>query len=357
VSRVRTLFVTALPSAIIGGFLFGSAFGHAETGSGGALGFWPAASDSATGSVIVAQADPRPPRYRGPIPPPPPAPPAPPTAAPPPVPPAPPTVRVRGRHGRGLSLSIHDGKIEVDGIAELVTEQLENVSNLLDQLPDVPPDVRERLRGRIRGVRDKINARLGRLKSMDLDRLDRLGPEVEQLGDEIAKEMEGLDKDLAQLDRKFGRGFARGAGPSAPSAAPAIAHSSEDGDDDDDDDDDKDTVVVGPDTSDPASMAPAIAALDHLGLDPNQRAQLAKLRAESDRKIDGAKRELERLSGQLHEALLATSVNQADIERQIDSISTQEAAIRKARILTWIKARELLRKDQRKMVEAAVKSR
>src|SRR5262249_13134920 len=159
---------------------FASAFGHAETGSGGALGVWPSASDSATRPVIVAQADPRPPRYHRPIPPPPPAPPPPPTPLPPapPPPPLPPTLRGRGPHGHGLSVSAHDGKIEVDGIAELVQDQLENVSNLLDQLPDVPPDVRERLRGRIRAVRDKINARLGRLKTMDLDKLDQLGPEV-----------------------------------------------------------------------------------------------------------------------------------------------------------------------------------
>ena len=39
-SRARTLFLTILPSAIAGGFLFASAFGHADSGRDGALGFW-----------------------------------------------------------------------------------------------------------------------------------------------------------------------------------------------------------------------------------------------------------------------------------------------------------------------------
>jgi hypothetical protein len=371
VSRVRTLFVTVLPSAIAGGFLFASAFGHAETGPGGALGFWPSASDSATGSVLVAQADPRPaPRYRGgPMPP---APPSPPTAVPP-VPPAPPALPGRG-HGRGhgVSVSIHGDKIQIDGIAELVQNQLESVSSLLDSLPDVPPDVRERVRARIKAVRDKINARLGKLKAMDLDKLDRLGPEMERMGDEIEKEMEGLDNDLAQLGdkigksfaRKFGKDFAKNFGPTATSVpTPTVrpsrpGHDSDDADDDDDDDDsDSASVMPGTDADPaaPADLAPAVAAIRGIALDPQQRAELAKLRESSDREIKTTERELERLTTRLHDTLLDGSSSEDDIARQIDSISAREASIRKARILTWVKARNLLRKDQRKLVETAVK--
>ena len=367
-SRVRTFFAIVLPSAVAGGFLFASPFGHAETGAGGSLGFWPSASDTATGPVIVAQADPRPPRHRGgPLPPAPPAPPAPPMAVPPPVPPAPPpppVVHIRGRHGHGVSVSIHDGKIEVDGIAELVQEQLDSVSSLLDNLHDVPPDVRDRLRARIKAVRERIGARLSRLRSLDLDKLDRLGPEVERLGDEIEKDMEGIDKDLAQLGDKLGKGFAkkfsrdfaRSVGPGV-NPGPVISHGSDDADDDDDDDDD--AVVMPPNAAidvDPSDIAPAIAALKDLGLDAGQREQLAKLRADSDRQIAGARREIEQMSNRLHDALLDSSVSEAEIARQIDSISQREATIRKARILTWVKARNLLRKDQVKKVEAATRN-
>jgi len=352
VSRARTLFLTILPSAIAGGFLFASAFGHADSGRDGALGFWPASSDAA-GSVLVAQADPRPsPRPRAPVPPMPPAPPAPPTAAVPGVPPVPPAPPTRRHHGRGMSISIHDGKIELDGIAELVQESLEKALDSLDNLPDVSPEVRDRLKGRIKGVREKIKNRLSRLKSMDLD---KVGPEMERMGDDIEREMAGLDQELAQLGDKVGKGFAQKFGKDfAKSFGPQPGHDSDDADDDDDDDD-KDAVAVSPDIDrDPADMGPAIAAIRGIALDQGQRDQLARLRAESEAKVQQAKRELEAKSSRLHDTLRNASASEDDIARQIEAISQVEATIRKARILTWVKARNVLRKDQRKLVEQAV---
>ena len=371
-TRARTLFVTILPAAIAGGFLFASAFSRADAGRG-ALGFWPAAADTASGSVLVAQADPRPaPRYRG-LPPPPPAPPA------PPMPPVP----TRRSHGssHGMSVSIHDGKVEIDGIAELVQESLEKAADALDNLSDVPPDVRDQLKGRIRGMREKIRNRLGKLKSMDLD---QIGPELERMGDEIEREMAGLDKDLAKLGDKVGKGFAKkfgkdfaknfGALPGMPGvpavpgmpgvptvrSGPGMPHDPSDADDDDDDDDDdKDAVTVSPSIDidmDSSDMGPAIAALKGLSLSADQRKQLAQLRADTDSQVQRTKAELDDLSNRLHRTLGEASASEADIARQIDSISAKEAAIRKVRILAWVKARNLLKKDQRKQVEAAVKS-
>ena len=356
-SRARTLFLTIIPSAIAGGFLFASAFGHAETGRDGTLGYWPAASDAATSRVLVAQADPRP-RPRTPMPPMPPAPPAPPTVGPtPPTPPTPPTRRHSGRSNHsGMTFSIHDGKLEIDGIAELVQDSLEKALDTLDNLPDVPPDVRDRLKGRIKGVREKIKARLGKLKSMDLD---KLGPEMERMGDDIEREMSGLDQDLAQLGDKVGKGIALKFGKDfAKNFGPQPGNDSDDADDDDDDDDSESVAVVGPGVdSDPVAsdMGPAIAALKGISLDADQRARLARLRAESETKVRDAKRELETMSNRLHDTLRNASASEDDIARQIESISQVEATIRKARILSWVRARSLLRKDQRKMVEDAVK--
>lgn len=356
-SRARTLFLTIIPSAIAGGFLFASAFGHAETGRDGALGYWPAASDAATSRVLVAQADPRP-RPRAPIPPMPPAPPAPPTVGPtPPTPPTPPRRHSGRSNHSGMTFSIHDGKLEIDGIAELVQESLEKALDTLDNLPDVPPDVRDRLKGRIKGVREKIKARLGKLKSMDLD---KLGPEMERMGDDIEREMAGLDQDLAQLGDKVGKGIALKFGKDfAKSFGPQPGNDNDDADDDDDDDDSDSIAVVGPGVdSDPvvsSDMGPAIAAIKGISLDADQRARLAKLRSESDVKVREAKRELEVMSNRLHDTLRNASASEDDIAHQIESISQVEATIRKARILTWVKARSVLRKDQRKMVEDAVK--
>jgi hypothetical protein len=361
VSRVRTLFALVLPSALAGGLLFASAFSRADAGSGGARGFWPAASDAVprTGRVLVAQAEPPPPPARRafPVPSIPSVPPPPPAA-----PPSPPSHRGHG-HNHGVSVSIHGGKIEIDGIAELVQGALEKALETLDQLPDVPPDTRMRLRGRIQGMRNQLSARLGRLKSVDLD---RLGPELERMGDEIERQMEGLDEELAQLGdkigkgfaKKFGKDFARSFGPGIPGVNPGNGHDSDDADDDDDDDD-RTAVTVpptpGPDAADP-DTGPTIAALKGLTLDAGQRIELARLRADSDRQITVAKRELERMSSRLHDTLRDSEAKEADVAQQIEAISTKEAAIRKTRILTWLKVRHMLHADQRKQVEEAIQN-
>jgi|GEM_PF-1271609 len=361
-TRVSTLFLTVLPSMIAGGFLFASAFGHAETGRDGQLGSWPAASDTATQRVLVAQADPwATPRSRRtpPTPPAPPAPPAPYVGGVPPVPPLPPMpARTHSRHGRGVSVSFHDGKLEVDGIADLIQGQLEGVADALDNLPDVPPDVRERVKERVKAVRKKVNARLGQLKSMDVD---KIGPEMERMGDEIEKEMEGLDKDLEKLGSGFGKHFAQKFGKDlAKSIDQSQRNSAKDRDDDDgdsDDEDDQGAVAMPPGVDsdlDPAGLPP-IADLKNLTLEPGQKVQLAKLRAEADRQVSAAKRSLDEMSSRLHDALGDGGASESDIARQIDSISAQEAIIRKARILTWVKARNVLHADQRKMVESAAK--
>jgi Spy/CpxP family protein refolding chaperone len=184
--------------------------------------------------------------------------------------------------------------------------------------------------------------------------------------------MAGLDKDLAKLGdkvgkslaKKFGKDFARSFGPNVmpgvpgvPSV-PGVPHDPDDADDDDDDDD-KDAVTVSPSISidmDSSDMGPAIAALKGLSLSADQRKQLAQLRADTDSQVQRAKAELDDLSNRLHRTLGDAGASEADIARQIDSISAKEAAIRKVRILAWVKARNLLKKDQRKQVEAAVKS-
>ena len=365
--RVRTLLVTFLPALTVGGLLLSSAPGLAQTGNDD--GFWPAAGDTATGApgAVIAQADPRPHSHPRP-----PSPPSPPSAPSPPSPPSPPS-----GHRRGMSISIHDGKIEIDGIADMVQEQLDRVAEILDNQPDVPPEVRARVKNRIKAVRNRVSARLSKLKTLDLD---KIGPEMERMGDEIEKEMEGLDSDLQQFGEKFGKNFAAkfgkdfgkdfGKGFAKSFTPPNVPHATsrrddndgDDGDDDDgDDDDDKAAVTMPPDgdtdAGDPSDMRDAIANLKKLSmtLDQDQKAKLAKLRIDSDQQVKLAKRDLEELSNRLHDSLGDASVSESDIARQIDQISTKEATIRKARVLAWVRARSLLRKDQRNAVETAVK--
>jgi Spy/CpxP family protein refolding chaperone len=356
-SRARTLVVTILPSMVLGGFLFASQSGYAESGRDGVPGFWPASSDTAT-TVVVAQADPWAGRPRARVP-------TPPTAPVPPVPPAPPAPPSRKHgHNRGMSISIHDGKVQIDGIQEMVQEQLEAVMHMLDGIPNVPPEAREKLKGRVKAVKEKLKG-LDKLKSMDLD---KIGPEMERMGDDIEKAMEGLDKDLEQLgdkigknlSDKLGRDFAKRVGP-GPGRPPIVDHSdsSDDADDEsDDDDDDKDAGLppsIMDDALDPSDVHDRIAALKALPLDPNQKAKLAKLRADSDQQIKTAKAQLEEMSSKLHTKLGDASASEGEISSLIDRISEKEATIRKVRILTYVKARKLFGPDQQKNIEAALK--
>jgi Spy/CpxP family protein refolding chaperone len=258
-----------------------------------------------------------------------------------------------------MSISIHDGKVQIDGIADLVQAQLERVIQVLDNLPDVPPEMRERVKNRVRAVRGKVTARLGRLKSLDLD---KIGPEMERMGDEIEREMEGLDKDLSQLGDKFGEKLGKDLGEKlGKDLAKSFSRShssndSDDGDEDSDDGDDEDKAAVALPPLEAADPGDPLAELKkQLTLGQGQKDQLAKLRADSEHKIELAKRELDVMSNRLHDTLGNPSANEADIERQIDQISAKEATIRKARVLAWVRARSLLSQEQRKQVEAAAK--
>jgi hypothetical protein len=297
----------------------------------------------------------------------------------PPVPPVPPVPYNSHRgHKRGVSVSVHDGKIEVDGVADVVQEQLDRVSEMLDHQVDLPPDVRLRAKTRIDNARAKLTVRLNRLKSLDLD---KIGPEMERMGDDIEKEMEGLDKDLEKLGEKFGKdfsvkinknfaqGFSAPSGHDGDKGVEVVVipkdktkdNDDSDRDDDDDDDDGSTASVPAMPEADPDAEADrvrdATAVLQKLklALDPQQKVQLAKLRADSEQQVKSAKQQLEELSNHLHDSLGDASASEADIASQIDRISRTEATIRKARLLAWVRARSLLTKDQRRQVESALK--
>jgi hypothetical protein len=294
----------------------------------------------------------------------PPVPPVPPAS---PVPPLPP-----GGHGNGISISIHDGQIQIDGIEEMVRDQLERAADILDNLPDVPPEVRERVKRRLQAVRNKLSVRLGKLRSMDVD---QIGPEMERMGDQIEREMERLDRDLEQLGARLGRHFAKQFGRDFARSLPPLPlprrldrDHSDGGDEDvyaegaeDDNEDGVEDGVTLPlnadtDMADP-DMRAAISELKNLRLGPGQRERLARLRADSDREVADARRELEAMSDRLHDTIGNLDAREDDITRQIDLISAKEAAIRKARILAWVRARAVLDDDQRQQVEAAAKKR
>jgi hypothetical protein len=108
---------------------------------------------------------------------------------------------------------------------------------------------------------------------------------------------------------------------------------------------------------DDSDLKDAIQDLKDVALKPAQRDAIGKLRADSDKTVAVAKKQLDDLSSKLHTALGNPATSDADIAKYVDQISAQEAAIRKARILAWVNARRVLDDAQRKKIEDAAKKK
>jgi Spy/CpxP family protein refolding chaperone len=122
--------------------------------------------------------------------------------------------------------------------------------------------------------------------------------------------------------------------------------SSDDGDDDDND------VPSVPDVDDDRDVDQAVQDLGDLSLNPDQRAKISALRADSDAKVASAKHALDAASEKLQK-LLSSGGSEAEVSSAIDAVTTQENAIRKARLLAWVRARSFLDASQRAKVEKA----
>jgi hypothetical protein len=305
-------------SMLLGGVLFGSAFSQADSGQRYGNN-WPSSD-----ATVVAQADPRPP-------------------APPRMPGVPRPPRAPAPHsGGGVSVQIHDGKIQIDGINDLVDGAIHDAQDAI-KTSGLPGDVRDKLQKRLDKVKDTVKNRLSHL---DASNLDQLGDELGKMGDEIGKQMDEFGKEM----EKYGKGSNFGKGWSGHGGH--FKWDSKDKDKDDDDDDDAD-LPSAPDVDDADDLDDAVKSLGDLSLKPQQRDQIQKLRADSDRQVAAAKKQLDQASDTLKKQLDNSATSDADIARSIDAVTQQEAAIRKARILAWHSARRVLDDAQRNKVEDA----
>ncbi|CAN5815852.1 hypothetical protein BH11MYX3_BH11MYX3_15180 [soil metagenome] len=338
-SRIKALFTVIVPSMIAGGLIFNSAPGHASAGGGEMFGFWPAASDVAAPSV----ANPRPA---------PPTPPTPPTPAPPrtgPRPPTPPRPPRPGMGGGGVSVSINNGKVQIDGLHDLVLGQLDSARDSIRNNSSIPKDVRDKILARLDKVRGAVDKRLSNIKITDLDQLES---EMEKMGEEIEQAMDGLDKDMEKLGKSMGKDFSRKFGKNFGKNF-TVNIGNDDDDNDGDDDDDIGSIDTPDVDADDDDMKEAIKDLRDLALKPDQKDKINKLRADSDKSVATAKKQMDELSAKLKAALANPATSDAEIGRYVDQISAQEATIRKARIVAWAQARRVLDEAQRKRVEDA----
>ena len=297
----------SLIALTLGTLLGLGAITHAATGGG---------SPWSSSGTLIAQADPPPPPKRGPA---------------PPTPPATPRT--------GVTVSVDNGKIMVSGVRELVEKQINNARKKIASDPNIPKDVRDKLTARMDRARSIVDKRLANLKVSDMD---DFGDEMEKMGEELAKEMAGLEDEMEKLAESLGK-----------------AHGMKldlDLDFDHDDDDDDHDVPMAPDVDidqDDKDLRDAINDLKDLAVKPTQRDAITKLRTDSDKTVSDAKKKVDDLSRKLHTALGSAGTSDAEIGTLVDQISAQEAVIRKARIVAWNQARRVLDDNQRKKIDAA----
>ncbi len=289
------LFTTIVPSLLAGGLLFGSALTGAQ----------PA----------------------------PPAPPAPPTATPA-KPPKPPKQKV------GVKADVH---IDLGDIDEMVDEQIKNTLEAIGDNEQIPPHVREAVKQRLEKVRVKVKKRIAKLSPSDLE---QLGEELGKMGDEIGETMDEFGKEMEKVGKELEKKMAKQLEKQMKGQKVFIWKGQHDDDFDHDD-------LPGMDDFDDADDLDAIKGLGNLKLDAGQRNRLKQLRAESDRRFETAKKQLDSASENLRRQLANDNADENQISRAIDDVTKAEAEIRKARILAWVKARRELDEAQRKQVEAA----
>jgi hypothetical protein len=184
------------------------------------------------------------------------------------------------------------------------------------------------------------------------EEMSEFGDDMEKWGDKFGKQIES--QVARQLEHQFGSNNKHGGMHIHISPQGSQSH---DGDDDDDDDDDDNRLTTVPDVDDQDDLDDAVIDLGDLSLKPPQRDQIQKLRADSDRQVAVAKKQLEVATASLKKQLENLAANDADLARAIDAVSQQESAIRKARIIAWHDARRVLDDAQRKKVVDAAKGK
>jgi hypothetical protein len=275
--------------------------------------------------------------------------PAPPTPPTPPAPPAPPMYghhhRGHGSGGHGVSVSVHDGRVQIEGVAEMFEQQMRMAQQQIDHA-NLPPHIRARVQKRLDQMRVKLQKRL---RHVDVRDLERLGEELGQMGEELGRDL----GDVAQYYH-----FAVPAVPAMPRQPPqppqpphANTRAGGNSNDDDNDADDNDAD----DANDDADIDDAARDLGDLSLAPGQRDALTRLHGDAERQITAARRELARAEANLHAQIADLAASDAEIARAIDAVSAQEAAIRKAEILHWVDARRVLDDGQRRRLDKASK--
>ena len=295
----------------------------------------------------------------------PPAPPAPPAAAPPaaaPLPPRPPRAPRPPRPGK-IQLP-PDVRAQVEADMDRARADIDRALAEIDRNPHIPAH-----------LKSKLQAKLRKLRSADLDELIQMAGEMDEFGREMqewGEELQGEIQEEVQRALKYKlKAKAKAKGQDHDHDYDFDFDFDFDQDDDDAHGNDFDpwagTAPVPPPPPGrmgrlpPPPPGPVILDLgddfaldvdiDDLQLAPGQRAELKRIHGAEKAAVAPAAQKLDQLSRELRRELENDDTTEAEINRLVDEISRQESAVRKARLSSLVKTRKLLSNAQRSKVD------
>jgi hypothetical protein len=77
----------------------------------------------------------------------------------------------QGGPGGRFSISVHDGKVHIEGLEAFARHHLESVREMIRSNPNIPPDVRDRVLARLDTARSIVDRRLRRLSTTYLEKI------------------------------------------------------------------------------------------------------------------------------------------------------------------------------------------
>jgi hypothetical protein len=243
----------------------------------------------------------------------------------------------------------------------------EGIANALEQIEQapIPEKLREKIAERLQRAAERIDERLDRAGSGDFHDMDAFEAEMEAMGEEIEAEMEAMGEEF----ENFGAGWDEWAKQFEKQWDGKAVVIDPDGNGFDFDFDPGVMVLpvppsapvppVPPSPPSPPSVDIDLSDLDltididDLSLGADQIEQLHLIFEAEEDVLEPSREKLADLSDDLRDALEDPDASEAEIGRMVDAISAEEATIRKAQILAWVKSRKVLDPDQRDRVQKA----
>ncbi len=254
-----------------------------------------------------------------------------------------------------------EAKAQLKAARKQAKQQLKSAREQIANAP-MPENLRDRLLEKLDKIAEKVDERLQDALSQDFSDLEGLEDQMEAMGEALEAEMEQMGEEWEQFGEDFERQFkdSWGAGhpviviPEPPEPPDFDPH-----------DLPVPPVAPTPPTA-PRGSSSASSGIDidlgdldlsidvtDLDLAADQIDALGTIFEDQQDLVDPATEKLEDVAEELRTALADPDSTEAEVGKLVDELSAQEAVIRKAQIVAWVKSRNLLDDDQRAKVQRA----